>query len=102
MQNTSQVETDLFTKGMIKDMNASFQGSQNWSHARNAINNSVSGDVGVIGNEPANLKCIDICYTIIGTIHLYGDKWVIFSTDDTSSEIGLFDDSQCEYEAIVN
>ena len=102
MQNTSQVETDLFSKGMIKDMNASFQGNQNWSHARNAINNSVSGDVGVLGNEPANLKCIEICYTIIGTIHLYGDKWVIFSTDDTSSEIGLFDDSQCEYEAIVN
>ena len=24
-------------------------------HARNAANNSVDGDVGVLGNEPANL-----------------------------------------------
>ena len=101
-QNTSQVDTDLFVKGMTKDPNASLTGQQNWTHARNAINNSKDGDVGTIGNEPANLQCVVIPYTIIGTIYLYGDKWVIFSTDDTSSEIGMFDDSQCTYEVIVN
>jgi len=100
--NTSSVDTSLFNKGMIKDINASFSGKENWSHAINAANNSSDGDVGVLGNEPANLHCVDLCYTVIGTIHLYGDKWVLFSTDNNSSEIGLFDDSQCEYEIIVN
>jgi len=100
--DTSSVDTSLFNKGMVKDMNASFQGEHVWSHARNAYNNSHDGDVGVIGNEPSNFSCAQIDYTIIGAIHLYADKWVIFSTNDSSSEIGLFDDSKCEYDKIVN
>ena len=101
-QSTSTTETNLTPKGMIKDVDASYLSKQNWSHARNAINNSVEGDTGVIGNEPANLLCANIPYTVIGGIHLYGDIWAIFSTDNTNSEIGRFDDSRCEYETIVN
>ena len=101
-QPTSTTETNLTPKGMIKDSDASYMSKQNWNHARNAINNSIDGDVGVIGNEPANLECINVPYTIIGGIHLYGDIWAIFSTDNTDSEIGKFDDSRCEYETIVN
>ena len=101
-QPTSTTETNLTPKGMIKDSDASYMSKQNWNHARNAINNSIDGDVGVIGNEPANLECVTIPYTIIGGIHLYGDVWAIFSTDNINSEIGRFDDSRCEYETIVN
>ena len=101
-QPTSTTETNLTPKGMIKDSDASYMSKQNWNHARNAINNSIDGDVGVIGNEPANLECIQIPYTIIGGIHLYGDVWAIYSTDNINSEIGKFDDSRCEYETIVN
>ena len=95
-------ETNLTPKGMMKDPDESYISKQNWNHARNAINNSIDGDVGVIGNEPANLKCSEIPYPVIGGIHLYGDKWIIFSTNDIESEIGSFDDSQCEYVRIVN
>jgi len=102
MQNTTQIDTDVFVKGMIKDPNASITNKENWTHARNAINNSDRGDTGTIGNEPANLYCATITYPIIGTIHLYGDKWAVFSTDDTTSEIGIFDDSECTYSALVN
>ena len=101
-QPTSTTETNLTPKGMIKDSDASYTSKQNWNHARNAINNSIDGDVGVIGNEPANLNCVTIPYTVIGGIHLYGDIWAIFSTDNSNSEIGRFDDSRCEYETIVN
>ena len=101
-QNTSQTDTDLFVKGMTKDPNASLTGQQNWTHARNVINNSKDGDVGTVGNEPANLQCGVIPYTIIGAVYLYGDNWIIFSTDDTSSEIGMFDDSECKYKTVVN
>ena len=30
------------------------------------------------------------------------DKWVLYSTNNTISEIGLWDDSECKYETIVN
>ena len=91
--NTSSADTDIFVKGMTKDPNASLVGKDQWTHARNAINNSASGDVGTLGNEPANLLCGKVPYTVVGTIHLYGDNWIIFSKDETSSEIGQFDDS---------
>ena len=98
----SQIEVNAFSKGMQKDLYAGLVPKEQWGHARNAANNSVDGDIGVIGNEPANLECAKAPYTIIGAIHRYGDQWVIFSTDDTNSEIGLFDDSKCEYETLVN
>lgn len=102
MQNTSSADTNVFVKGMNKDLNASYQGKDVWYHARNAVNNSVDGEMGVIGNEPANLECAKAPYTIIGSIHTYADQWVIYSTDDINSEIGLFDDSKCEYTTLVN
>ena len=100
--NTSSIETNTFVKGMVKDFNPSFTPKQNWTHAVNAANNSIDGDVGVLGNEPANLKCAEVPYTIIGTIHQYGDQWVLYSTDNTNSEIGIFDDSKCTYTTLVN
>lgn len=96
------VNTNVFVKGMVKDTDSSYFDKQSWYHARNLINNSVDGDLGVVGNEPANLRCAQIPYTIIGGIHLYGDTWVIFSTNDILSEIGLFDDSKCEYTTVVS
>jgi hypothetical protein len=101
-QNTSSTESNLFMKGMIKDTFSSISSKEVWEHAVNAINNSIDGDTGVIGNEPANFECAEIPYTIIGSIHIYGDHWAIFSTDNFSSEIGTFDDSKCEYIRLVN
>jgi len=102
MQNTSSTDVRTFLKGLVKDTNASFQAKDTWSHARNAINNSVDGDLAVIGNEPGNILCAQAPYSIIGAIHTYADQWVIYSTDDINSEIGLFDDSKCEYTTLVN
>jgi hypothetical protein len=105
---SSNMVTNLYLKGMVKDVDSSYMDKESWVHARNAINNSIEGDTGVIGNEPANLLCANIPYTIIGGIHLYGDKWIIFSTDNDgtdnskSSEIGEFDDSLCTYNTLVN
>ena len=101
--DTSNVDTDVFVKGMIKDSHESFVGKENWVHCRNCINNSAKGDAGTIGNEPANLICVQTGFVIIGAIYLYGDSWIIFSGNDSwGSEIGLFDDSKCEYTTLVN
>ena len=101
-QKTSSVESNLFMKGMVKDTFASIASKEVWEHAVNAINNSIDGDTGVIGNEPANFECAEIPYTIIGSIHIYGDQWAVYSTDNISSEIGVFDDSKCEYTRLIN
>ena len=101
-KSSSSVIVNSFSKGMNKDVAPSLENNQSWWHARNAANNSEDGDLGVIGNEPSNLQCGVIPYTIIGAIHRYGDEWVIFSTDNISSEIGRFDDSECKYTPIVN
>ena len=100
--NTSLQITNNYLGGLIKDTYRSYLDPKFWTHARNAINNSTEGDVGVLGNEPANLECGVVPYTIIGAIHLYADEWIIFSTDNSSSEIGRFDDSECSYTTLVN
>jgi hypothetical protein len=93
---------NLFNKGMVKDYNETFVGEGLWTHARNAVNNSHDGQIGVIGNEPSNLHCVTLPYTMIGCIHLTDDMWAIFTTDDIDSEIGIFDESQCTYTKKVN
>ena len=82
---TSTNVTNTFIKGMNKDLNASFVPKESWFHAINAYNNSADGDAGTLGNEPANLKCADVPYPIIGAIHKEGDLWYVYSTDDISS-----------------
>lgn len=101
-QNTNNNTTNSFNKGMLKDPSETFLGEGIWTHARNAVNNSIEGQLGLIGNEPANRFCQFVPLPLIGAIYLTGDEWVLFSTDDVSSEIGRFDESKCEYTKIVN
>ena len=98
----NSTETRSFNKGMMKDIDNSLMPEGGYKHARNLVNNSKEGDIGIVGNEPANYACIEAPYTIIGAVHIISDKWAIYSTDNTDNEIGLFDDSQCTYEKIVN
>ena len=101
-QTNPGVETNTFLKGLVKDYNETFIGDGLYTHARNAVNNSHDGQVGVIGNEPSNLFCVSLPYDLIGTIHLYDDQWVVFTTNDINSEIGIFDESACSYTKVVN
>jgi hypothetical protein len=102
-QNTSSGQPRTFDKGLNEDVNDFHLPANEWTQARNAINNSITGDLGKLGNEPANLKCVELDYPIIGTIHIIEDKWLLFSTDgNTNSEIGIFTESKCSYFKIVN
>jgi len=100
-QNPGAV-TNTFNKGMVKDFNETFVGEGLWTHARNSVNNSHDGQVGVLGNEPANLHCVTLPYDLIGCIHLVDDEWAVFTTDDVNSEIGIYDESKCSYTKAVN
>lgn len=110
-QEKDPIGTRRFDKNLNEDVNDYHLPDNAWTHARNAINNSRTGDIGKLGNEPSNVLCAEIKYAtsvpgfmpiIIGTIHLTEDKWAIFSTDKTRSEIGVFEEDTCKYTAIVN
>jgi len=101
-QNTSSQDPKQLNKSLNEDTASSNLDPNSWTHARNAITNSVTGDIGKIGNEPGNLFCNKAPYPIIGVVHLTADEWAIYSTDDVDSEIGFFKESTCEYRKIVN
>lgn len=101
-QNTSSVGTRRFDKDLNEDVNDYHLPENSWTQARNAINNSITGDLGKIGNEPANILCISAPYTIISFIHVVADTWLVYSTDDINSAIGIFKEDTCSYTTIVD
>jgi hypothetical protein len=101
-QSTSSVETNTFDNSLVEDVNDFHLPKNVWTQARNVINNSRSGDLGKLGNEPGNQFCARAPYTIIGGVHLQLDSWLIFSTNDTDSEIGIFSEESCSYNLLVN
>jgi len=101
-QNTSGGQGRTFDKALNEDVNDFHLPSNSWTQARNAINNSNTGDLGKLGNEPANLYCVSAPYPVIGYIHIIEDKWAVFSTDNTNSEIGLFIEKNCGQNQQIN
>ena len=100
--NTSSQENSSFSKGMFKDLSDTYMSEGMWNNAINAINNSHKGESGNIGNEMSNKECASAPYTIIGMAHKTDKQWVLYSTDNTDSEIGIFDEATCSYQQVVN
>lgn len=116
LQNTTEILTRSFTKGLNKDADPSFMQEGMWTHTRNAVNNTEEGNVGTISNEASNFLCASSGLTmpsfvvkkyIIGAIQLFSDKWLIFTAGHDgfgrarSSEIGLLETDRCMYRPIV-
>ena len=101
-QQTSGAKSNNFIKGMNKDTTDVFMSEGLYYNAINAINNSHYGETGSIGNEPSNKYCNEAPYTIIGHAYKSGTEWVIFSTNNIDSEIGIFDETGCKYTKVVN
>ena len=101
-QQTSSGESGSFDKNLTEDMDGMHKAPNQWTQARNAVNNTIKGDVGELSNEASNYLCTVAPYTIIGNIHIGADEWAVFSTDDTNSEIGIFKEDSCTYVTVVN
>jgi hypothetical protein len=101
-QNSSSAGIQTFTKGLSEDVNGIMKNESSWTQARNAINNSTVGDLAELSNEESNYLCAEAPYPIIGFVHLGEDRWAVFSTDDSNSEIGVFGRDKCTYETVVN
>lgn len=101
-QDQPNTEVRTFDKELSEDLKDFHLPASSWTQARNAINNSKTGDLGKLGNEPGTLFCTRMPYTVIGAIHLQSDMWLMFSTNNTDSEIGIFTQEQCNYSLLVN
>ena len=99
----NDIKTLVYTKGMVKDINSSNVDSQMVTHARNAVLSTYKGDLLYYSNESSNFKCIDLPYKFNGYISLKDDKrYVVFSSDNINSEIGLTNLEDCTYTKLVN
>ena len=94
--------TNTFTGGMVKDPLDLFKKNDTYTHARNMTNMLADGQLYGKSAEPANIKSANIPYTPIGFIYLSDDQWLVFSTNNTISEIGIFADTSNSYSTLMN
>jgi hypothetical protein len=102
LENLTTVYTNTPVKGLVTDLDDSLISKDLWTHMRNGTVSSHKGNQQFLQNEPANLLCINLQYTPIGFVKILDNRWVIFSTDNTNSEIGIFNESNCTYEVVAN
>jgi len=125
IQDTSQSKPSNFVKGLNKDSDPTYIQEGMWTHARNVVNNNIEGDIGSLSNQPSNFKCPSdfppgitmpqfatpakkvVARYVIGSIHLFSDKWIVFTAGHNAtgqpvmSEIGLLEEERCIYRPIV-
>jgi hypothetical protein len=89
-------------KGLVTDLHENYMSKELWSYARNAQTNSHNGQLQFLQNEPSNFKCADVPYKVLGFVKILNFKWVIFSSDDVNSEIGIFSEVDCTYDTLIN
>jgi hypothetical protein len=99
---TSSASQQIFNKNLNEDSHRLQRRGDEWSHARNAVTNTVVGDIGDLSNESSNYLAASAPYTIIGVIHVAADEWCVFSTNNVNSEIGIFKEDSMLYQGVVN
>lgn len=102
MENITNTYSNTPSKGLLTDLNSALISKDVWTSAINTAYNSHNGDFQFLQNEPSNYKCVDLPYTPIGFIKLLDNKWIVFLTDDISSEIGIFSENECTYTKLIN
>jgi hypothetical protein len=102
MEQTSGAEQNHLIKGMNKDLEPSLLETGWYIHAINATDSSKNGNYSFIQNKLSNNLCVSLPYTYIGHIKLPDQTFAIFSTNNTSSEIGVFNSITCTYTKVIN
>lgn len=103
---SQNLNTDSLNNPTVKGLNTDFaphlQNKEIWTYARNAVLNSHAGNIYALQNEQSNTFCVDLPYTFIGSISLIDNRFAVFTTNNTDSEIGIVDANACTYTTIVN
>jgi hypothetical protein len=78
---------NMFNKGLIKDVSLNDMPEGSWRNAKNIVQDVDGNIINEAGNQYRYV--VDTGYIIIGIIEC-NDKVVLFSTNNTNSEIGIY------------
>lgn len=81
----------MTTEGLNRDFNPLNQPENSYRHALNGV---ISKELGSIISEEGNIKVTSIPFNIVGKQFIDNNRIILFLTDETNSEIGLFDGNQ--------
>lgn len=97
-------QTKTFSAGINTDVSKKFQPENSYRWALNAVLESNAGNNGSIINELGNIERAQVPsgYSVIGHVLLEDEQIVLFSTNNTSSEIGIYNGSTEIYSTWVN
>jgi len=100
----NNVHLSNVSSGLSLDTKLKYQPESTSPFILNGVLESTDGDYPTITNEKGTAFCnsVKAGYTIIGAQQLNGDDILIFSTDNTYSEIGLLNQVSCNYTTLVN
>lgn len=100
----NNVHLSNVSSGLSLDTKLKYQPESTSPFILNGVLESTDGDYPTITNEKGTAFCnsVKAGYTIIGAQQLDGDDILIFSTDNTYSEIGLLNQVSCNYTTLVN
>lgn len=102
MKQATNIIQNNIIKGIQTDLNDSLINEQILTHHRNGMFQTHKGDIIFASIEPATLRCIDLPYKYNGHIKLKNERFLVFSTDGTDSEIGIANTLNCTYTTVVN
>lgn len=90
-------------KGLHLDNNPIDQPESTYRFALNTVNESSEGDLGFLANEKSNSECGQLPegFIPIGYVTIKDNRTVVFSTNNTTSRIGIHDANNCTYEDTV-
>ena len=88
---------------MVKDLNETYYGQDTYYQGRNVTTISHDGNRGTIQFEQGNKLVFSAPYKIINITPLPEDnQYLVFSTDNTNSEIGIANDKTGEYTKLTD
>ena len=93
MKQATNIIQNNIIKGIQNDLNDTLVNEQILTHHRNGMFQTQNGDIVFASMEPATLKCIDLPYKYNGHIKLKSERYLIFSSNNIESEIGIADTS---------
>ncbi len=92
-----------FEKGINKDLNDSVMPQGSYYNAINASISLPDGNTGTISTEPANLLSLNKApLKLIGREYMTESQYITFWTDNTVSEIGIYNDLDSSYQVLIN
>lgn len=93
-----------FTGGINADYHPKFLQQGQYKYALNAVAESTGEDMGGLSTESGNQFSASIKsgYTVIGSIPTNDNKFILFSCDDTTSDIGEYNPAANTYTSLIN